>query len=341
MQQYFLLFLTTIASIDAKIYECIFTKLLSNDANKTNEFSVSCELFNVNFHENKRFILSLNVKALENAAGTGEDYFEEDNIKEIVKELKFTSSKLSFVPNSVFETFGQLQVFNADNCELKSIHPNSFKNTGNLIKIFLQNNRIKQIISYGFVDAKNLKLLDLSNNEIVKVLSNAFAGLESLENLFLSNNKISYFDDEIFANLENLVNIELNNNQLTMIVSNLFTKVHKKLSTISLNFNEINEISPHVFDSLESLKILLLSGNKCVDISFSDRVIQENTSIKMELIECFKNYRKNFPMDDDKFNVTRVLHRLKASNEICKYEFDSVNESMSNLRKQLEQLLRT
>jgi Leucine-rich repeat (LRR) protein len=120
-----------------------------------------------------------------------------------------------------------------------------------------------------------------------------------------------------------------------MIYSTLFTKEHRKLQRISLNCNKINEISPHVFDSLEKLEFLLLSGNKCINKSFNNHVIPENASIKMELRECHKNYRKLFPTDDESFNVTNILKRMKNATENCANEFAALTDFQRNVEIKL------
>lgn len=330
-----LIFLAAAAISQGKVYNCNFYKVEPGNENS----SVVCELKSVKFSERNHFGLKSNKTTLEYLAGIVEDYIEDDKINDYVEQFKFKESKLSSIPNIIFQIFDKLQVFDATNTELKYINAKSFKSTENLLKMFLHNNRLTTIDNFSFSGTKKLETLDLSSNIIVKVHSRAFASLDSLIDLNLSNNKISSFDDETFQNLLNLKWLGLDHNQLTMIASTLFTKNHGNLEGISLNFNNIKEISPNVFDNLKSLRFLMLAGNKCVNKSFNNHVIQENTSIKMELNQCHKNYRKVFPLDDEKFNITMNLDRLEKSREICNYEFTSVNESVTNIHQQLEKLV--
>lgn len=322
----------------SKNYECKFSKI----QNYTKEDSaVACELNNVNFNQQSNFNLLLNETAIEIAAEIDEDYVDDGKTRDFVMKLKFKDSKLASIPTLVFQTFPFLEIFDASNSEFRNFNAKTFQNATNLLELYIQNNQITKLIGYIFHDTKKLKVLDLSHNEIEKIHSKAFFSLEKLEDLNLSNNKVSSLDDDVFANLGNLKSIGLEYNQLTMIASRLFTENHKNLVTISLNFNAIEEISPHVFDNLKSLKFLMLSGNKCVDMNFKSHIIPENTSIKMELNQCLKNYRKIFPMESEKFNLTKALTRLETSNKVCEYEFTSVNESMADIQKQLEKLLKT
>jgi Leucine-rich repeat (LRR) protein len=280
----------------------------------------------------------VNKTAIETALEVDEDYIEDETSSDIVKELKFKSSKLTAIPMKVFEVFSQLEVLNAAGTELRNLLPRTFEKAENMLAIFLQNNRITKIGNEVFGDVRGLRVLDLSNNQIVKIHAKTFAELESLGDLNLSNNRISELDDETFANLRSLKSIGLESNKLTMIASNLFTKVHKSLATISMNFNQIVEVSPNVFDSLESLRFLFLSGNKCVDRSFKNHVIPNNVSIKMELSECFKKFRKVFPMSDGRFNITKALNQVQKSQEICDYEFYIFKKALEDMERQLEKL---
>ena len=322
----------------SKNYECKFTKIQNYTMENT---AVACELSNVYFNQQNNFNILLNETAIEIAAEIDEDYVEDGKTRDFVMKLKFKDSKLSSVPNFVFQIFPFLEIFDVSNTLLKNVHAKTFQNATNLLQLFMQNNQITKLDGYIFRDTKKLKILDLSYNEITKIHSKAFFALENLVDLKLSNNKISGLEDDVFADLGNLKSVGLENNHLTMIASRLFTENHKKLETISLNFNAIEEISPHVFDNLKSLRFLMLSGNKCVDLNFKRHIIPENTSIKMELNQCLKNYRKIFPTDSERFNITKALSRLETSNKVCEYEFTSVNESMADIQKQLERLIKS
>jgi Leucine-rich repeat (LRR) protein len=333
------LFIFAILSVQGKDYDCKFTKVEITKYGEVSSFAI-CELKTVNFNERTHFNLISNEQDLEVLFGLDEDYIEDDKINDEVKQLRFKSSKLSTIPNVIFWQYKKLEVFDATSTELKYINKNTFQNAGNLRSIFLQNNQMNTIIHNCFDPAENLETLDLSNNAIVKVHSEAFAALKNLQHLNLSKNKIAAFDDKFFENLHNLKWIGLEFNRLTMIASTLFTKAHQKLEGISLSFNQINEISPHIFDNLENLRFLLLTNNKCVDKAFKNHIIKDNTSIKIELNQCFKNYRKAFPQDNESFNITEILDRLGKSTTFCNYEFTSVNESMVGLQQQLEQLIK-
>jgi hypothetical protein len=328
----FLVLLSTLQSTSAETFSCKFVKLQPTGS------TLSCELFNVFFMQRKLFNLEVNKTAIETLIDVDEDYFEDETCNDVVKELKFKSSKLTTIPVKVFEVFSQLEVFNAADTELKILLPRTFEKAENLQAIYLQNNRISKIENEIFNYVRTLKILDLSNNQIVKIHAKDLAKLESLEDLNLSNNRLSELDDDIFANLRSLKSIGLESNELTMIASNLFTKVHINLATISMNFNQIDEISPNVFDTLENLRFLFLSGNKCVDRSFTNHVIPDNVSIKMELAECFKKFRKIFLMSDGKFNITKDLVQVGKSQEVCDYEFGSLKKALEEMERQLEKV---
>jgi Leucine-rich repeat (LRR) protein len=323
-------FSSTLAS---EAYSCKFTKIQS----LSNDFGVSCELSKVVFNQRALFDVQINKTAIEIALEVDEDYIENEFSNEIVKDLKFKASKLTKIPENVFEIFKKLENFHAPGSELRFLTSQTFKGAQNLLSLYLQNNQISKIENEVFNNLEQLQVLDLSSNQIVKVKAKAFSSLEALEDLNLSNNKISDLDDEVFENLKNLKSIGLENNHLTIIPSKLFTEMHKNLSTISLSFNEIHEISPHIFDNLKSLKFLFLTGNKCIDKSFNNYVIPGNVPIKYELAKCFSNYQKIFHSSEDNFNITKTLIDVRASKEICDYENLNLKKGLEEMEKQLLQ----
>lgn len=260
------------------------------------------------------------------------------NIDDHVTQVVFKSSKLSSVPNIIFHKFKNLQIFDASDVQLRSVNSLTFNNAANLLSIFLQKNRISTVNNFCFVHTKKLKVLDLSDNEITKVQENAFNSLHNLEKLSLSNNYIKTLHDETFQSLVSVEWIWLDRNKLSMICSDLFSQANVKLNGLFLNNNEISEISPYVFDNLGNLRFLMLNGNKCINQNFKSFVIQDNSGIKMELRDCFKNYQKFASSKEDKFDIMLQWRNLNETGDKCVSEKTRLEDVLNNISDQMAKL---
>jgi Leucine-rich repeat (LRR) protein len=77
-------------------------------------------------------------------------------------------------------------------------------------------------------------------------------------------------DPAIFLNLSNLKHLSIKYNfDLTRIGANTFTSL-TNIETIELADNEISEIDPKAFSSLQTLRFLDLGSNKLTKFSFID-----------------------------------------------------------------------
>lgn len=327
-----------IAPLYAKDGECNFKKIILETRRET---YVSCELKDAKYDGRNNFEIIVNNSALQHISGHNPDdeYIDEDRIIDFVTHIRFHSSKFSIIPNVIFKQFPQLKVFDGSNVNLHNINSLSLNGAENLQIIFLFNNRLTTINDYCFVHSKNLKVLDLSSNKISRIQALAFSSLTHLEELSLSNNYIKSFDGSPFQPLIGLTWILLDRNEFSVVSSELFTQANQKLLGIHLNNNKIREISPFVFDNLKQLRFLMLSGNNCVNQDFKNFKIPENASVKMELLECHKDYRKTYRPDDDKYNITVQLKKLEDINRQCISETFATLESLNKIQNQIKKMV--
>lgn len=335
-------FFLNITTFEAAEYSCKFKDELNYRLNKT---FTTCELINVKFNDKTQFELQIGFNKTQNASFASDvDYDDEDDTEEAlrdsIKRVSFKWSKLSNIPNEIFIKFTELEIFDASNTQLSYFNSLSFNKAENLIEIHLQNNNLKTINGFVFVHCKKLEILDISSNQIEKVQLDAFNGLESLQSLDLSGNKIEDLDDETFEPLKSLKSLWLDRNRLKVISTRLFSDANVNLEKLSANNNKISDVSPFVFDQLDKFRYLFLIGNDCVDKSFINHKISENVAIKMELITCFKNYRKTFPKDEESRNITLALSSIEAKNEICSVNLQVYEDSIKKNEEEIEGLLK-
>lgn len=340
--------ITAVDLLNAKDVNCKFKKVLIETKHET---FVTCDLENVKYNGRENFAIALDYSSQRNNTGSIINVMkpmtvvnpDDEEINNLVTQVRFLSSKVSTIPNIVFRTFKQLKVFDASHVELLNINSLSFNNAASLKMIFLQNNRITSVNDYVFVHTKNLTNLDLSNNQITRVQAFAFNSLENLVDLSLSNNKIATLDDKTFHPLISLKWIWLDHNRLSMIHSDLFLKVNQQLHGIFLNDNAIYMISPYVFDNPAKLRFLMLAGNNCINLNFKDHVIPDNAAIKLELRDCHKQYRKVFPQQEAKYNMTQSIALfgeaiLNCVNETAQYnaQLEFIEVQVQNYTQQMQ-----
>lgn len=323
---------------DAKEFDCNF-KNIHLIFEGTNDTFLTCEFVNAKFDSRESFKITSNHSAIEKIS-TVFNPNDDEPADDFVTQIKFKTSKISTIPNSIFKKFEHLQILDASNVEMKNINSLSFNGAGSLSMIFLHSNQLTLLNSFCFVHTKNLRILDLSNNKITTVDSAAFKALEKLETLSLSNNKISSLDDGTFEPLVSLKWIWLDRNYLTMISPNMLTKANQNLTGIYLNNNAITMISPYIFDRLKKLRFLMLAGNSCINFDFKNHVIEDNAGVKFEMRNCHKTYRRVIKSDEMKYNISHLFSLAEKANEKCGNESLNILETLNNVAAQITELER-
>ncbi|XP_059206627.1 toll-like receptor 13 [Centropristis striata] len=106
---------------------------------------------------------------------------------------------------------------------------------------------------------KDAVSLNLGSNHILKIKRTDLSRLLKLEYLQIGNNWILRIDDGAFADLE-LKQLDLSSNSIRNLTDNMFQGLGK-LTNLSLERNQISDISPLAFRSLISLEQLILTNN--------------------------------------------------------------------------------
>ena len=181
-----------------------------------------------------------------------------------------------------------------------------------------------------------MEILDLSRNQIESIHYYAFSGLENLKELSLNGNRISAIDNNIFLPLTSLKWIWLGRNKLTLASVHLFSKANFNLEGVYLNNNNISAISPYLFDNLEALKFLFLNGNHCINKDFINFNIANNVNMKKDLNNCYKEYRKLVPDEEQKHNIKQLLIDVEIDNTKCEQDKAFLLESLDNINLKIK-----
>lgn len=221
--------------------------------------------------------------------------------------LNLANNKLTEIGEEEFAKLTKLRFLDLGSNMITAIHSKAFQNLKDLRYLILQNNRITSLGVLSFssnmlsvVDfTKNAlarmprglpaSVADLraGNNKIKKIEKDDIANITRLQLLTLNGNSIAHIHDDAFKQARNLKEIWLTSNMLTALPNSLpsglvklFVNLNKikkinadafdgngHLEYLTLEMNELEEISPKSLSPLKSLTFLNLQGNQLRKLS--------------------------------------------------------------------------
>lgn len=173
----------------------------------------------------------------------------------------------------------ELEVFEAKNKSLNSLHPNIVY-LKRLRRIDLSNNVLKDLPTLP----QNLITLILKNNIFSEIPQN-IRGLGYFSHLLIAGNMIEEIPSWI-GEIEDLTTLDLGNNKLTTIRG---VKNNKNLKILLISGNAIEDISP--IYGLENLEIFDFYNNK---VKAFDKRIRKLK--KLDIFTGFENSIENFDL---------------------------------------------
>ena len=126
-----------------------------------------------------------------------------------------------------------------------------------------------EVIPYEvFIHLNNLLLLDLTNNKLTTLKQNMFTGLSNLQHLYLSGNPIMSLETNSLWGMLSIKFLDLSNLMIQDIEIGAFSTGNaSSLNHLSLSHNFLYAVSPGIFEKMNRLRILDLTGN---DITLMD-----------------------------------------------------------------------
>lgn len=148
-----------------------------------------------------------------------------------------TGNNLSYIPNSIFETFSCLKYFEIHSDQgLEVLKPEYLKNARSLESFSVIDNDIKQLDANLFEEAPNLVSINLEANKIVIVHKKAFSGLFKLESIYLQGNNIKFLHPTTFSHLTSLLELDLTSNGCINKMYNFWPSRFYVVETETLQF---------------------------------------------------------------------------------------------------------
>jgi hypothetical protein len=166
-----------------------------------------------------------------------------------IHTINFRASKLSYMPNEIFENFANLNTLKFQNVDVDELSSKFFANRTSLSNIRIMGSNVKSIAKGSFAGIRKYITLYMNNNEIGSIDEGAFEGLENLGKFDFSNSVIKtvnkgfleflvkHRSGQIFGNrigdVDSVARILKNNNDS-------FYRTHEKeLARFFENWNEI------------------------------------------------------------------------------------------------------
>ncbi|XP_058178234.1 slit homolog 1 protein-like [Anopheles ziemanni] len=223
-----------------------------------------------------------------------------------IRSLHLSYNNIASLDHGVFDNLITLEVFAMDGNKLSSIPNELFKNAKNLIALSLASNNLQRIDDNSFLYNIQLEIVNVTNNQLYHF------DLSRIRNLFeadVSHNKleklelpsfVEYLDashNEIKEVIEKkgntLKDLALSHNNLS---TTAWLKSFKKLVTLDLSHNEIEDITSDDFKQLQKLTKLKLNNNRLFTFVIKDADIMTSLQIldlsHNELIFVESNYKQ-------------------------------------------------
>jgi Leucine-rich repeat (LRR) protein len=188
--------------------------------------------------------------------------------------------------SAIFEGFQKVENLSLAECKISEITADVFQGLSGLKQLYLENNQLKEFDEGLFKSLANLEALYLENNRIEHLDKNLLKHNQNLKKLLLSNNQIASLDPELFSSLINLEKIWFQDNQIKTLNRKIFAE-NQKLSFLNFDKNGIQAIERDTFKNMSGLEYLGLSGNDCINKTFSG---SDMIGVDQNLEVCYKNY---------------------------------------------------
>ncbi|XP_058019607.1 phospholipase A2 inhibitor beta [Ahaetulla prasina] len=178
-----------------------------------------------------------------------------------LQELHLSNNRLKTLPSGLFRNLPELHTLDLSTNLLEDLPPEIFTNASSLTHLSISENWLAELRPSWFETLKELRILSLDHNQLKEVPISCFDKLEKLTFLDLSSNRLHRLSPDMFSGLENLERLILESNPIRCIAPRSF-HWRPKLSVISLKNCSLTDIIIGVFQPLDHLVSLDLSGNE-------------------------------------------------------------------------------
>ncbi|XP_055916463.1 toll-like receptor 3 [Eupeodes corollae] len=292
---------------------------------------LDCSLRNVSFLSDAKIFENISLHGLVISSGEIKRVHKSAflGLKTPLQALGLPSNALLSVPWNSITHLTSLERLDLSNNKIKTLGTADFSSLQNLIYLELSNNQISSISVRSFTNAKRLEVLKLGGNRLGDFPSSlrSLSQCYNLRQLDLSSNSINGpLSASTIPALRNLELLNLDKN-LIKSIQNKALQNFTRLTSLSLQHNQIDVLQDHAFYGLGSLEILDLSYNGIVAISSSS--LQHLARLK--ILDITHNFLR--ALTSDLIAPLPSLNELRLSGNdisiVAKNAFDGAKELKS------------
>lgn len=185
-----------------------------------------------------------------------------------VRQVEFTNSQLSHIPNEFFDAFRGLYHIGAQWINLTSV--GELRNCG------------------------NLQLLDIRQNQLTALPASSISACSNLITIYANNNQITEIEPGLLLNFAKLQTFSIGNNKIRRIDGS-FNKT-SNFDLLDFQNCKINAIDPDFLKDIKgSVATLNLVGNECINVELTGINSATVEGIKPFLFNCFRNFAPTPP----------------------------------------------
>ena len=185
------------------------------------------------------------------------------NVPTNVRQLLLDGNSIAYFENDSFLSRGlvDLQVINADFCELRKIDFGAFNGLKILKYLTMQGNLIREILPGTFEKNSRLEYLNLDHNIIERLESDVFYGLVNLKHISLEGNDLHYLHPDTFLGLPNFQRLYLSKNSGFQVPTDRHFINSYSLKQLGISGCNVRSVSVETFANVSELQAIDLSYN--------------------------------------------------------------------------------
>lgn len=190
-----------------------------------------------------------------------------------------SNRELPILPLGLGKLFPNISELHAS-CGLIGTDPMAFEGLTALKTLNFTRNNFTEIENGMFEDLINLNYLDLSKNQISILHNGSFYNLHELKNLNLAHNHIETFPLDIFGEIGTLEVLILSFNRIRYLDEEFLSEINL-MQEFHCDHNQLVSINPNIIGILESVYILDLSSNICIDEKYPETTTMVSLALKV------------------------------------------------------------
>ncbi|KAG7312881.1 hypothetical protein JYU34_001267 [Plutella xylostella] len=170
-----------------------------------------------------------------------------------------------------------IRVLNASHNQIQRIPPKAFPKLYELHTVDLSHNNLSEIANAVFQNLFSLRYLNLSHNSMEQIKPATFGSIPTVLELDLSHNRLRDISRGSLAKFSSCRRLDVSYNSLDKIF-----QIPISLGELDISYNNLTEIRPNTWPSMNALLSLTLTGNQLSELT-SDSLTPLLTLQKVDL----------------------------------------------------------